>query len=145
MSPRGRYLSDAEKERISDAIRRAEQGSAGEIRVHIEKRCKGEALDRARSLFGSMCVGDTTGDTGVLLYVAAGSHKAAVWAGQGVHAAAADGFWQDVIDAVTSGYRDGSGADGIVAAVDRVGELLREHMPGEDAAGNELPDEVSTS
>jgi uncharacterized membrane protein len=31
----------------------------------------------------------------------------------------------------------------MVAAVDRIGGLLRTAVPGEDTAGNELPDQVS--
>lgn len=145
MARTGRYLSDADKDRISRAIRGAEKGSAGEVRVHVENKCKGEALDRARVLFDSMRVSETSGDTGVLLYIAVASHKAAVWAGAGLHAAAEPAFWQEVVDEVTGGYRDGDGAAGIVRAVDKIGELLREHMGSADTMGNEVPDKVTTS
>ena len=145
MLGRPRYFTDAEKADVLAAVRRAEFGTSGEVRVHVEARCKGDALDRARALFGSMCMGDTRGDTGVLLYVAARSHKAAVWAGAGVHGAGDEKFWQSVIDRVTAAYRQGAGATGVVAAIDQIGDLLRAHMPGEDTAGNELPDQVSTS
>jgi uncharacterized membrane protein len=34
---------------------------------------------------------------------------------------------------------------GLCAALEQIGEVLREHVPGEDVAGNELPDAVTTS
>lgn len=142
---RPRLLSRSEEARLVDAIRRAERDNRGEVRVHVERRCKGDPLERARELFGSMCAGETSGDTGVLLYVAVASRRAAVWAGRGVHATAGPDFWQGAIDAVADGYRAGDGTRGIEAAIDEIGELLRRHLPGADTAGNELPDKVTTS
>lgn len=142
---RRRHFGRVEEAEIVDAIRRAEQGNRGEVRVHVEGACKGEPLDRAKQLFASMCMDETSGDTGVLLYVAVKSKRAAVWAGRGIHAAAADGVWQEAVDAIADGYRAGNGAAGVRAAVDKIGDLLREHVPGPDRAGNELPNEVTTS
>jgi uncharacterized membrane protein len=139
------YLSDEEKVRISDAIRDAEKGSAGEVRVHLEARCRGDALERARALFRALSMRDTRGDTGVLLYVATASHKAAVWAGAGVYPALDPKGWQGVIDTVTDAYRRDEGPAGLVTAIAQIGELLRAHVAGADPSGNELPDEVTTS
>lgn len=36
---------------IEQAIGEAEQNTSGEIRVHIEKRCKEDVLDRASHVF----------------------------------------------------------------------------------------------
>ena len=83
--------------------------------------------------------------TGVLLYVAVKDRSAAVFAGAGIHGAAGDGFWQDAIDAVARGFASGQPASGIVCALDMIGSLLRASAPGEDTAGNELPDEVTQS
>jgi uncharacterized membrane protein len=114
---RKRHFSRDQEAELVDAIRRAEQGNRGEVRVHVEATCKTEPLKRAEELFGSMCMDETSGDTGVLLYVATKSRKAAVWAGRGIHGAAADGVWQAAADAIAEGFR----------------------------AGNELPNKVTTS
>ena len=140
-----RFLTEAQEAEVVAAIGRAERGNRGEVRVHLERRCKGEPIDRVRELFGSMCAGETSGDTGVLLYVAVASRRAAIWAGRGIHAAAEPGFWQQAVEAVAEGYRSGDGARGIELALDEIGALLREHLPGADVAGNELADQVTTS
>ena len=139
----GPLLSPGGSDALVAAIGRAEQGSRGEVRVHIEERCRGDALERARELFGELGMADTARDTGVLLYVAQGSRKVAVWAGEGIHAAADDDFWSGVTNRVASAFGRGAGLDGIVAAVDEIGALLRAHVAGDDDAGNELPNKVT--
>ncbi len=131
---------------IVDAIRRAERGSRGEVRVHLERRCPlDEPMGRARSLFGELGMGSTREATGVLLYVSLRPRAACVYAGEGVHGAAEPGFWQEVADRVARGFAEGRAAEGLVRAVDAIGALLRRAAPGDDRAGNELEDAVSRS
>jgi putative membrane protein len=87
----------------------------------------------------------TRDGTGVLLYIAPAQRKVAVYAGPGVHGAAKRGFWQHVVDAIARKAAHGDLTGGIVDALGRIGDLLRTHAPGDDSAGNELPDEVSSS
>ncbi len=145
MEQGGLWLSPAESDALVAAIQRAEKDNRGEVRVHFEKRCKGDALHRARALFGELGMAETARDTGVLLYVSPGSRKAAVFAGQGVHRTTDTRLWDDVIALVSNAFAGGEGAAGIVAAVDKIGDILRERVSGEDGAGNELPDAVTTS
>lgn len=87
----------------------------------------------------------TKSGTGVLLYVAELDRKAAVFAGPGVFGARAPDFWRDVTAAVAAGYRAGDRSGGIVRALEMIGALLREAAPGEDVAGDELPNRVTTT
>ena len=131
---------------LVEAIRRAEAGNQGEVRVHVERTCKGgNPLSRAAHLFEGLGMRRTTKDTGVLLYVAVVDRKAAVYAGRGVHGAALPGFWQEVVGAVAKGFREDAAVPTLVTAVERIGGLLRQAAPGVDVAGNELPDGVSQS
>jgi len=137
-------LSKEEEARLVAAIRRAEEGHRGEVLVHLERSCRGgEPLARAAQLFEELGMRRTAADTGVLLYVAVNDRKAAVYAGQGVHGAAQPGFWQDVVDGLAQGFREGAPVAGLEAAVERIGGLLRTAVPGEDTRGNELPNVVS--
>jgi uncharacterized membrane protein len=141
--PRKPLLSDpADLSRVAEAVGRAEQGSAGEVRVQLEPRCAGDPLDRARELFAALGMEGTERGTGVLLYAAPEDRKAAVFAGEGLFGAAEPGFWDGVLDALAEGAAAGSLADGLVAALDRIGGLLRARFPAQDGAGNELPDAV---
>ena len=141
-----KYLTTKEEEAVVAAIREAERGNRGEVRVHLEAHCPEEdAVLRAAALFRALNMDQTTGATGVLLYVAVKDRRAAVFAGAGIHGAAHDGFWQDAIDAVAGGFASGKPASGIIRALNMIGSLLRASVPGDDVAGNELPDEVTQS
>ena len=137
-------FSEVDEQRLVRAIANAERDNRGEVRLHVEARCPVDDPQlRARALYRQQALHRTRDDTAVLLYVAEASRVAAVHAGQGIHGCAEADFWQSVTEAVAGGYRDGRPVDGPVAALDRVGALLREHAAGDDVAGNELPDEVT--
>ncbi len=136
-------LSPGAAEAVVAAIADAERGHRGEIRVHVEARCRGDALARAAELFDALGMRGTAGATGVLLYVALASRKVAVFADEGVHAAAEDGFWDGVAAAVAGGFGRGEPVAGLTQAVARIGEVLKDHAPGEDEAGDELPNALS--
>ena len=132
--------------RLIAAIAEAERGNRGEVRIHLEKTCpEDDTLVRAEQVFGKLGMHETKDDTGVLLYIAREDHKVAVYAGKGIHGAAETGFWQDVCSTVAAGFKAGEGVGGMEKAMAKVGELLREHAPGDDAAGDELPNAVTTS
>ena len=139
-----RVLNASEEQRLVEAIRRAEKGHRGEVLVHVERRCEGgQALARAARLFDSLGMRRTAADTGVLLYVAVEDRQTAVFAGRGVHGAAQPEFWKSVVDTVADGFKRQDAMGGLEAAVERIGSLLLTVVPGEDVAGNELPDRVS--
>lgn len=141
-----RYLGPEEEKAVVLAIGEAEKGNRGEVRVHIEARCKGQdPLSRAAALFDELGMSRTAEGTGVLLYVAERDRRAAVYAGPGIHGAAEKGFWQDTIDAVAEGFSSGEPSRGIILALEKIGSLLRATVPGDDRSGNELPDEVTRS
>ena len=140
-----KFLNEADEQRIVAAMNRAEEGNRGEVRVHLESRCPGDPLQRARALFASLGMARTAADTGVLLYVAHTSRKVAVFAGAGIHAAVAARDWQVLVDEVARACASGNEVAGVCAAVDAIGDLLRTHMGGKDTAGNELPNQVTTS
>lgn len=125
------------------AIERAEKGHRGEIQVFIEARYPGDGpVARAHALFEELGLGATQDGTGVLLYVAAEDRRVAVWAGPGVHGAAEQGFWKDVVAEVAAGFARGDRAGGFERALERVRVLLERAAPGEDRAGNELANRV---
>jgi uncharacterized membrane protein len=136
----------AERRAIETAIADAERGHRGEIRVHVERRYPGDGpLQRAAALFSELGMERTQGGTGVLLYIAELDRKAAVFAGPGVYGAREPGFWRQVTDAVAEGHRSGDRIGGLRRALELVGAILREAAPGEDLAGDELPDRVTTA
>ncbi|MFT3708354.1 MAG: TPM domain-containing protein [Archangium sp.] len=137
-------LTADEEERVVRAIANAERGNRGEVRVHIEKTCPAkDPVTRAHAVYKEQRLDQTQGDTAVLLYVATGSRKVSVWAGAGIHGQGGAEFWKSVTDAVAEHSKNGKLTDGLVAALGKIGELLRQHVPGTDTAGNELPNLVT--
>ena len=142
---RGGLFTGEQAKILVHAIAEAEAHNRGEVRVHVERRCPhADPLERAAEVFVALGMNETEDDTGVLLYVAVEDRSCAVFAGEGVLGARAEGFWQGVADAVANGYRRNDPVAGIEMALLRIGALLREHAPGEDAAGDELSNAVTS-
>lgn len=142
MTPSG-PLSAGQRRSLVSAITDAERGHRGEIVVHVEARYPGDGpLRRAEALFHEHQLERTRDGTAVVLYVAELDRRVAVFAGPGVFGARDPQTWRDVCDRVAAGYRDGDRIAGIVSGLKMLGEILREAAPGEDVAGNELPNEV---
>lgn len=138
-------LTFDEEQAVVRAIANAERGNRGEVRLHLEARCKGDPLERAAALYHQLGMHQTRDDTGVLLYVATTSRVCAVYGGAGIVGRPPEGFWKSVTDAVAQGFARKEPARGLIDALGRIGEVLREQVPGEDRAGDELPNTISTS
>ena len=141
-----RLLDKHQETELVAAIREAERGNRGEVRVHLERKCgKNSVLERAKEVFAQLGMHKTRDGTGVLLYVAVKDRKTAVYAGPGIHDGTEPAFWQEVVDTASKGFSNGQPIAGLVDALEHIGRSLREAVPGEDDSGDELPNKVSTS
>lgn len=139
------FFSAREKARIVQAIRGAEQQTSGEIRVHVESRITGDALVHTQQRFTQLGMHATDARNGVLIVLAVATHQVVVVGDDGINAVVPPGFWDDVIVVMTAHFREDRFADGLVAAIRRVGEKLQHFFPGKTRDLNELPDEISYS
>ncbi|MBR4199468.1 MAG: TPM domain-containing protein [Bacteroidales bacterium] len=137
------YFTKERQQQIVDAIREAELNTSGEIRVHVDKRCRKDVLDRALYVFKKLKMEQTRDRNGVLLYVAVDSHKTAIIGDEGVNAVVPPDFWNGIIDCAVKRFAQGEYTEGIAEAVTAVGEVLKQHFPYTDDDINELPDEIS--
>ncbi|MGL5681563.1 MAG: TPM domain-containing protein [Marinifilaceae bacterium] len=142
MSPKNRF-TDAERQQMVAAIEQAELNTSGEIRVHIENRCKHEALDRATEVFADLKMHKTALRNGVLIYIALDDHKLAILGDAGINAVVPAGFWSKVKEEMVSSFKQGHIVDGICRAVNECGELLKKDFPYQDDDINELSDDIS--
>lgn len=136
-------LTDTQEQRIIKQIRLAEKETSGEIRVHIENRCEGESLEQAARIFHDLGMDETEQQNGVLIYIASDDHKAAVYAGKGIHRQVEDHFWKDVLQILLNHFKNEEYEEGIAAAVRKVGEKLSELYPYQRGDVNELSNEIS--
>jgi uncharacterized membrane protein len=136
-------LTWQQEQEVVRAVANAERGNRGEVRLHLEAKCPGDPLERAATLYRSLGMHETKDDTGVLLYVATSSRVCAVFCGAGIVSCPPEGFWKSVTDAVAQGFARGEPAQGLIAGLSQIGQMLREHVPGDDRAGDELSNSIS--
>src|SRR3954466_3180821 len=64
------FLKSDEKHQIVEAIRAAEAKTSGEIRVHLDRHCKGGSpIEAARAMFDLLGMHATREKNGVLIYL----------------------------------------------------------------------------
>ena len=141
--PAREFLTKEEEERIIEAISRAEENTTGEIRVHIEFKCKKDPLKRAQKLFQLLKMTDTKERNGVILYIATDDRKVAIYGDVEISKQVDDDFWQDEIDKLIQEFKGNNFAAGIEMVVRDIGEKLARFFPGEGSDPNELSDEVT--
>jgi putative membrane protein len=84
----------------------------------------------------------THGRTGILIYLSMREHRAEIVADEAIAGQVAPEVWGEAMAAMLGELRRGRVADGIVAAVERVGAILAEHVPRAGDDVNELPDRL---
>jgi uncharacterized membrane protein len=139
------YFSAEEKDLIVNAIKEAELNTSGEIRVHIELRCAGDAKKRAISWFHNLGMDKTEQQNGVLVYLAIHSKKFAIIGDKGIDAVVPDDFWESVKDKMLVQFKESKFAEGLKEGILLAGEQLKTYFPYQSDDVNELPDEISFS
>lgn len=139
------FFSNAEELQIMNAIREAESNTSGEIRVHIENKCKTEVLDRAAQVFDLLKMQKTALRNGVLFYLAIRDKKFAILGDVGINAKVPENFWDEIKELMLEYFKKGEFADGLAQGIIRAGEQLKEHFKHQDDDVNELSDEISYS
>ena len=142
-NPVRRLLSEVAEKRVIAAIQAAERGTSGEIRVHVERRCAGDAIGAARRWFHRLGMAATTERNGILFYVAVDDRAFAVVGDSGIHEKVGHAFWDALRDAIGDAFAKGDPAEGLTRAIEEAGLRLSEHFPRRGDDRNELPDKVS--
>ncbi len=138
-----KYFTAENKLQITNAIRVAETNTSGEIRVHIESRCKGDVLDQAAYVFEKLEIYKTELRNGVLFYLAVDDHKFAILGDAGINQVVPEDFWENIKEGVVEKFKEGLYSDGLAEGIVKAGEQLKEHFPYQDDDVNELSDEIS--
>lgn len=141
--PARTFLSEEDEQKIVQAIADAEEFTTGEIRVHIEAKCKIDPLERAKSIFGELEMHQTEARNGVILYIATKDRKVAIFGDEGISRQVEDDFWQDEIDKLISEFKQGNFEQGIESVVGDIGEKLKRFFPSDGADPNELDNEIT--
>ena len=142
MLSRRKFLQSLDTAAVEAAIARAETRTTGEIRVSIAGFFVGSSRRLAERAFGRLGLQGTRDRNGVLLLIAPARHEFVVLGDEAIHAQVGDAFWTDIAARVGTRFREGQFTEGVVEAVDAIGEALARHFPCDAEGGNpnELPD-----
>jgi putative membrane protein len=97
---------------------------------------------RAVAIFQAAAAGRTADKTGVLIYLSIAERRAEIIADGAILKVTDDHSWGEAMHALIEQVREGRAADGIVAAIERVGAVLAEHFPRSADDRNEIPDRL---
>ncbi|MFD0863595.1 TPM domain-containing protein [Sungkyunkwania multivorans] len=144
MSAVENFLTAEEEQEIIAAIRRAENETSGEIRVHLEPSTKGmDALEHAKEIFHWLKMDNTKDENGVLIYVAVTDHTFAIYGDKGIDKRVPKGFWDTTRDHIAAEFKRGNFKQGLVNGIIEAGEQLQAHFPWHHGDKNELPNDIS--
>lgn len=123
------FLSKIDEARVVESIRVAELRSRGEIRIHVTEGAVVDAVKEATAAFERLGMTATAERNGVLIFVAPKSQKFAVLGDSGITSLVGTGPLDEMASLMSTAFRDGRFTDGLVAAVERAGDILATHFP----------------
>jgi putative membrane protein len=97
---------------------------------------------RAVTVFKAGAERRTTGRTGILIYLSMAERRAEIIGDEAITSVTTAETWGEAMHALISEVREGRVADGMVAAIERIGVVLAEHFPRSAEDKNEIPDKL---
>lgn len=137
------HFGKEDQKLILQAIEAAELNTSGEIRVHIESKCREDILDHAAFIFKKLEMDKTDERNGILFYIALDDHKFAVIGDAGIHSKVGDTFWEDVKNEMIPLFKSGHLAEGLINGINKAGTELKRYFPYQSNDKNELSNEIS--
>jgi uncharacterized membrane protein len=131
-----------DRKRITAAIRQAEEGTSGEIRVHIERWSIRPVLESAKKAFTRLGMHKTRERNGVLIFVSL-NRQFAIVGDESIHRKVGDDFWNGTRDAMSARFKDDDVTAGIEEGIRSAGEKLKVYFPKREDDTNELSDNVT--
>jgi len=139
-----KFFSENEQNSIVQAIREWEKDTTGEIKLHIENKCKTDPLLRTKELFQKLKLHETKNKNAVLIYLAVQSHTFAVWGDTGINAKVDTDFWNTIAWVIEDHFKQNLYKVGTLEAIKLVGQKLVKFFPVGDADNeNEISNDIS--
>lgn len=136
------FLSLIDDGKVVRAIKEAEKGSSGEIRVWVSHRKISDAVGAAQRRFHKLGMHRTAERNAVLVYIAPRSRVFAVIGDKAVHEKCGDAFWTEVTAQLSADLKKEPVTEALLNAIRRIGGLLAAHFPRKPGDKNQFPDEI---
>lgn len=137
------FFTDTQQKSIQLAIENAELHTSGEIRVHLDSKCKGEVIKVAKNIFEKLNMHKTELRNGVLFYLAVEDKKFAIIGDKGINDAVESNFWDSIRDIMTEEFKKNQFTVGLCQGIEMAGNKLKTHFPYQKDDTNELTNDIS--
>ncbi len=127
---------------LEAAIARAERRTSGEIRVSIAPWFWGSVRRAAERTFDRLGMHETRDRNGALIFVAPSRRQVVVLGDAGIHGRVGQEYWDNLAQDVGEDFREGRYSDGLLRAIELLGERLAHHFPSDP---HDNPDELPNS
>ena len=94
--------------------------------------------EAAAAAFFSEALHKTRDANGILLYISVFEHRVWVLGDHGIDQKIAPQTWQEIVDIVSQGIKQGNSCQAICEGIERIGTILEEHFPIRADDKNEL-------
>lgn len=138
-----KFFTPEEEARIIEAIRLAESGTTGEIRVHLENDAKRDALTESLAVFHRLGMHQTRDRNGVLILLELKRQEFAIIGDEGINGKVTEDFWDEERDLLQNHFRRRQFTEGLVLAIEQIGAKLQRFFPMTGDNPNELPNDIS--
>ena len=141
------FFSDDDFLDISNEIHKMEKITAGEIRVAIKEeapflKSKKSIKDLATEEFYKLGMADTRDKTGILIYVLLSKREFYILADSGINEKVEQSTWDSIRTEMQEDFKHGSYLEGILATINKVGNILGDYFPIKEDDTNELSNKV---
>lgn len=137
------FFTEKQQKEIVQSIANAELNTSGEIRVHVDSKCKGDVLDVAAGCFKKLKMHETELRNGVLFYLSVDDKKFAILGDKGINDVVPNDFWDNVKELALSHFKQKQFTEGLCKGIEMAGEKLKTHFPYQSDDTNELSNELS--
>ncbi len=138
-----RLISKSDEIRLIKAIQLAELQTSGEIRVHLDKKCKTDAMSECKFYFEKLNMHKTKERNGILFYVAIKSKSFAVWGDEGIHQKVNQQFWDTLKNSSIALFKQNKFIEALETSIHSCGQQLKTYFPFDKSDTNELPNDIS--
>jgi len=144
------FLTKQDLKDIADAIGAQEKRTSGEIRVAVrQKRARKEKSlsveQLARHEFVHLGMVKTKERTGILIFILLEAREFFILADEHINAKVPPDTWKSVAQAMGSSFARKEFRQGLLTAIQSVGDHLVSHFPVREGDTNELPNSVDIS
>lgn len=142
VGPRGplrRHFGRDGLERVRRAVEAAEARTTAEIAPVIVADCRGDVRARAEREAIEHGLDRTPERNAVVILLALRQHRYEIVADEGVAARVPDAAWQEIGAHMSQRLAAGDYAGGLVAAVERVGDVLAREFPATGPDTDDIP------